>query len=343
MKALVLEEYNKLVYKDMPEPEIESNEVLVRVKACGICGSDVHGMDGSSGRRIPPIIMGHEASGIIERVGADVDQWNPGEKVTFDSTIYPLNDWFTLKGMYNLSENRRVLGVSPGEYRQHGAFAEYVAVPEHILYRLPEEVDFVQAAMVEPVAVACHAIELTQLSVQDTVAVIGTGMIGLFLIQVLSNSGVGQIIAVDIDDQKLNLAKQFGAHLLLNPHKQDIQKEVYKVTESRGADVVFEAVGNTESLNLAINSVRKGGAVTLIGNLSAVVQFPLQSVVTRQIRVQGSCAIAGEYPIVLKMMQKGLIDVGPMLSATAPLSEGASWFKRLYDKEPGLYKVVLIP
>ena len=343
MKALVLEEYNKLVYKDMPVPEIRSNEVLVRVKACGICGSDVHGMDGSSGRRIPPIIMGHEASGIIEKAGKDVDQWNPGDRVTFDSTIYPLNDWFTLKGMYNLSENRRVLGVSPGEYRQHGAFAEFVAVPDHILYRLPEEVDFVQAAMVEPVAVACHAIELTELAIQDTVAVIGTGMIGLFLIQVLSNSGVGQIIAVDIDDQKLSLAKQFGAHLILNPLKQDVQKEVYKVSENRGADVVFEVVGNTESLRLSIDNVRKGGAVTLIGNLAAEVQFPLQSVVTRQIRIQGSCAIAGEYPMVLKMMQKGLIDTAPMLSAAAPLSEGASWFKRLYDKEPGLYKVVLIP
>ena len=343
MKALVLEEYNKLVYKDVPVPEINSNEVLIRVKACGICGSDVHGMDGSSGRRIPPIIMGHEASGIIEKTGGDVSQWQSGDRVTFDSTIYPLNDWFTLKGMYNLSENRKVLGVSPGEYRQHGAFAEYVAVPEHILYKLPDEVDFVQAAMVEPVAVACHAIELTNLSVQDTVVVLGAGMIGLFLIQVLSNSEAGQIIAVDIDDQKLDLARQFGANLTFNPVNEDVQKEVQKVTEDRGADVVFEAVGNTESLNLSIDSVRKGGTVTLIGNLASEVQFPLQSVVTRQIRIQGSCAIAGEYPMVLKMMQKGLIDIGPMLSATAPLSEGASWFKRLYDKEPGLYKVVLIP
>jgi L-iditol 2-dehydrogenase len=343
MKALVLEEYNKLVYKDVPVPEIDSNEVLVRVKACGICGSDVHGMDGSSGRRIPPIIMGHEASGIIEKTGGDVSQWQSGDRVTFDSTIYPLNDWFTLKGMYNLSENRKVLGVSPGEYRQHGAFAEYVAVPEHILYKLPDEVDFVQAAMVEPVAVACHAIELTNLSVQDTVVVVGAGMIGLFLIQVLSHSEAGQIIAVDIDDQKLDLARQFGANLTFNPVNEDVQKEVQKVTEDRGADVVFEAVGNTESLNLSIDSVRKGGTVTLIGNLASEVQFPLQSVVTRQIRIQGSCAIAGEYPMVLKMMQKGLINIAPMLSAKAPLSEGASWFKRLYDKEPGLYKVVLIP
>lgn len=113
MKALVLEEYNKLVYKDVPDPEPGPDEVLVRVKACGICGSDVHGLDGSTGRRIPPIVMGHEASGIIESTGRDVTGWKAGDRVTFDSTVYPLNDWYTLEGRYNLSDNRQVLGVSP--------------------------------------------------------------------------------------------------------------------------------------------------------------------------------------------------------------------------------------
>ncbi|MFW5831900.1 MAG: alcohol dehydrogenase catalytic domain-containing protein [Prolixibacteraceae bacterium] len=138
MNALVLEKLNKLVYCDFPEPEPEENEVLIRVKACGICGSDVHGMDGSSGRRIPPIIMGHEASGVIEKTGSRVENWKAGDRVTFDSTIYPLNDWYTIKGHYNLSDNRKVLGVSPGNYRKHGAFADFVAVPQHILHRIPE-------------------------------------------------------------------------------------------------------------------------------------------------------------------------------------------------------------
>ncbi len=142
MKALVLENYNELVYKDVDEPVPAKNEVLIKVKACGICGSDVHGMDGSTGRRIPPIIMGHEASGIITAIGSEVTGWNIGDRVTFDSTIYPLNDWYTLNGHYNLSENRQVLGVSPGTYKKHGAFAEYVTVPEHILYKLPDNVSF---------------------------------------------------------------------------------------------------------------------------------------------------------------------------------------------------------
>jgi L-iditol 2-dehydrogenase len=112
MKALVLDEYKQLNYRDFPEPEMEPGEVLIQVKACGICGSDVHGFDGSTGRRKPPIVMGHEASGVIAAIGTIVSGWKVGDRVTFDSTIYALDDWFTRKGRYNLSDNRKVLGVS---------------------------------------------------------------------------------------------------------------------------------------------------------------------------------------------------------------------------------------
>ena len=343
MKALVLEEYNKLVYKDMPVPEYRPNELLVRVKACGICGSDVHGMDGSSGRRNPPLIMGHEASGTVEKVGKEVTRYKPGDRVTFDSTEYPLNDWFTLQGRYNLSDNRKVLGVSPKEYKRHGAFAEYVVVPEHILYKLPDQVSFEQAAMVEPVAVATHAINLTPIKMGDVVLVVGTGMIGLFLVQVLKLSNAGKIIAVDLDEKKLKLARDFGADVMINSDDSEFHQKILDQSDGRGVDVSFEAVGINPTVKAAIEATRKGGTVTLVGNLSPKVDLPLQSVVTREIRLQGSCGIGGEYPQVLEMIEKGLVDVDALLSAKAPLSEGANWFKRLYEKEPGLNKVILQP
>ena len=342
MKALVLEAYNKLVYKEVPTPEIADHEVLIRVRACGICGSDVHGMDGSSGRRIPPIIMGHEASGTIEKMGKNVRNWKISDRVTFDSTIYPQDDWFTKRGQYNLSDHRRVLGVSPGDYRQNGAFAEYVVVPDHILYRIPDNVTFEQAAMVEPVAVAAHAIGLTKIALNDTVVVVGAGMIGLFLIQLLSQTSAGKIIAVDLDPRKLELAKNFGADETLDSNAMVIEN-IKTHTEDRGADVVFEAVGLSTTLTLAVESVRKGGSVTLIGNLVPKAELPLQSVVTRQITIQGSCAICGEYDLVLKMMSEGKIDVSKMISAVVPLADGADWFKKLYDKTPGLNKIILEP
>lgn len=343
MKALILEEYNKFVYTEWPVPEIAPDEVLVQVKSVGICGSDVHGMDGSTGRRIPPIIMGHEAAGIIVEKGSAVKNWEMGDRVTFDSTIYPLNDWYTLKGLYNLSDNRMVLGVSPGEYRRHGAFADYVNIPQHILYRIPDKVTFTQAAMVEPVAVAAHAIELTPITWNDSVIVVGTGMIGLFVIQVLRSKGCGKIFAVDIEDDKLSLAKKFGADYTFNPNRDKIKEKISALTSGRGADHAFEVVGIEDTIDSAVESVRKGGTVTLVGNLSPAVRFPLQKIVTRQIRIQGSCAICGEYQAVLDMIANRKIDVDSLLSAEAPLSEGASWFERLYKREPGLIKVVLIP
>lgn len=343
MKALVLEEYMNLVYTDVPEPEINNDEVMIQVKACGICGSDVHGMDGSTGRRIPPLIMGHEASGIIVEVGKSVTNWKKGDRVTFDSTVYPLNDWYTLHGQYNLSGNRQVLGVSSGEYRRHGAFAEYVAVPQHILYKLPDVITFVHASMVEPIAVALHAIGQSGFQLGEGAAVIGTGIIGLFVIQLLNIAGASPLYAVDIDDEKLKLAKRFGAWETLNPKKDDLLKIVMRQTKNHGADFVFEAVGTTTTVNNAINIVRKGGKVVLVGNLSRHIEFPLQSVVTREIKVLGSCAIRGEYETALKLIEAGKINVDEMLSAVAPLSEGANWFKRLYNKEPGLKKVILVP
>ncbi|MEA3462473.1 MAG: alcohol dehydrogenase catalytic domain-containing protein, partial [Bacteroidota bacterium] len=268
MKALVLESYKKLVYKDFPDPIVADNEVLIKVEAAGICGSDVHGMDGSTGRRIPPIVMGHEAAGVITSIGTEVTGWSAGDRVTFDSTIYQLDDWYTRKGLYNLSDNRMVLGVSPGEYRRHGAFAEYVNVPQHILHRIPEGVTFTQAAMVEPVAVAAHAVELTPVELNDTAVVVGCGMIGLFVIQVLRARGCGTIVAIDLEEEKLQLAMELGADAGFNPNRDNIRQEVEKFTERRGADVAFEVVGITETVKTAIDSVRRGATVCLVGNLS---------------------------------------------------------------------------
>lgn len=343
MKALVLEDYMKFSYIEVPEPEITDDDVLVRVKAAGICGSDVHGMDGSSGRRIPPIIMGHEASGVIVRKGKNVKDWHTGDRVTFDSTIYKLDDWYSLKGMYNLSDGRMVFGVSTKKYRKDGAFAEYVAVPQHILYKIPDKVTFTQAAMVEPVAVALHAVKLTSIPADDTTVVVGTGMVGLSVVQILKVSGCGKIIAVDPEEKRLELARKLGADLVLNPEKTNVITEIQKFTEGRGADVAFEAVGISPAVNTAINCLRKGGNLTLVGNLSPTIELPLQAVVTRQLRLQGSCAINGEYSAVLDMISSEKINVTALLSAEAPLSEGAEWFKRLYKKEQELLKVILIP
>jgi L-iditol 2-dehydrogenase len=343
MKALVMTAYKEFQLQDVPEPEIGPKDVLIRVKACGICGSDVHGMDGSTGRRRPPIVMGHEASGTVEKMGNEVTGYQLGDRVTFDSTIYNPESYFSKKGMINLCDDRRVLGVSCEDYRQHGAFAELVSVPSHIMYALPPGMTYEQAAMVEPVSIAVHAKHLTPIVEGDTALVFGTGLIGLMTIQVLKQTPAKQIIAVDVDEGKLAVAREMGAHATFNSATTDIPAAVKGLTGGRGADVALECVGIEATVRSAVLAVRKGGTVTLVGNLAKDISMPLQSVVTRQIRLQGSCASSGEYPECLDLIASGKVNVDRFISATAPLEAGPNWFDRLYKKEPGLMKVLLKP
>jgi len=259
MKALVLTAYDRLEYLDWQDPVPAPNEVIVQVRSCGICGSDVHGMNGSTGRRIPPIIMGHEASGVIVAVGREVKNWTVDAPVTFDSTLYPLDDWYTRKGLYNLCDHREVLGVSCAEFKRHGAFADLVAVPGHVLYRIPDGVNFHQAAMVEPAAVAGHAVSLLPMQLNDSAVVVGAGTIGLCLIQILANTGCGKIIALDLDPGRLQLAQELGADLVLAADMPEVIETIVEHTSGRGADVAFDAVGSRNSVHTAVASVCKAG------------------------------------------------------------------------------------
>ncbi|AEJ20943.1 galactitol-1-phosphate 5-dehydrogenase [Gracilinema caldarium] len=341
MKALLLDNVKHFSYTDVPEPSItEPDHVLIQIKAASICGSDVHGIDGSTGRRIPPIIMGHEASGIIKATGPAVHHFSPGDRVTFDSTIYCGNCFYCRRGEVNLCDDRRVIGVSCKEYKQDGAFAEYLVVPERVLYALPDEVDFIHGALTEPVAVVAHALRLARLSPGDSVLIVGTGLIGLLLLQLVRLHTSGQIIAVDIDEKRLKLAEKLGADaaILVGP---DVSYQIQSLTHGRGVDQAFEVVGSEKTVTTAIEGLRKGGHLTLVGNVSPSINLPLQAVVTRQLDLQGSCAISGEYEFALQLMASQKINVDSIISAVAPLKDGALWFERLYNREPGLLKVVL--
>ena len=368
MKALVLTAPSEFNYDlNFPEPTADKGEVLVKVQACGICGSDIHGMDGRSGRRQMPIVMGHEAAGEIIGLGEGVSGWNLGDRVTFDSTEYCGECDECQEGFVNLCPNRRVLGVSPGEYRRHGCFAEKIALPTRILYRIPEALSYEKAAFAEPVSIALHAVNLADgIEVGEAFAptedhcheggcdcepeakggvavVVGAGLIGLLVIQALKARGWEKVIAVDLDDKRLELALKLGAAEVFNAKQEGLALHIRQICGGDGADASFEVVGAAAPLDLAIRSVRKGGQVVLIGNLQPNTPFPLQEVVTRQLTIKGSCSCAGEYPEAIRRIQDGSIQVEPLLSAVAPLADGADWFKRLYDNKEGLLKVVLQP
>jgi L-iditol 2-dehydrogenase len=284
--------------------------------------------------------MGHEAAGIVAGMGEGVTGYSEGDRVTFDSTVYCGQCANCVRGDINLCDRREVLGVSCGDYRRAGAFADFVTLPARIIHRLPDNLSYHEAALLEAVAVALHAVALAPPARGSTALVVGAGTIGLLLQQALRVAGCSRVFVADVDNTRLDLSQKLGATATVSGN---FQEEIMRRTDGIGVDLAIEAVGKSESVGTAIDCVRKGGAVTLVGNVTPQITLPLQKVVSRQLRLQGSCSSAGEYPQAIKLVASGEIQVAPLISAVAPLSEGPQWFERLYARESNLMKVVLTP
>ena len=343
MKALLLTEYKQMQVTDVDEPTVGPDDILVQVEACGICGSDIHGYDGSTGRRIPPLVMGHEAAGVVVGTGENVTDLPDGTRVTFDSMVSCGKCEFCADGHRNLCDDRMVLGVSCGDYRRHGAFAERISVPRRIVYQLPDSLSFEHAALVEAVSVAVHAANVTPIKLGDTVVVVGAGMIGLLTLQAVRAAGATRVIAVDLNDKRLAVAKELGADEVLRADQCDVPAAIRDMTRGRGADVAMEVVGATPTVVTAIESVRKGGSVCLVGNVAPTIELPLQSVVTREISLHGTCGCNGEYPECIDLMNRGAINVAPLITSKISLADSPKWFERLHSGDPDQMKVVVCP
>jgi threonine dehydrogenase-like Zn-dependent dehydrogenase len=243
----------------------------------------------------------------------------------------------------NLCQNRKILGVSTPAFRRDGAMAEYVVVPWWITYRLPDAVSFEEAALIEPASVSLHAARITPIDVNDVVVVVGAGQIGLFAIQAVRVKGAGTIIALDMREERLTLARQLGADVTINPGTTNVAAEMRRAVGHPDADAVLEAVGTEASVQLAMDLTKLGGHVTLIGNVTPRVQVNLQDIVSRELTLRGSCAIAGEYRACLDMMAAGRIQAKPLISRIVPLAEGQAAFDALHRGDAGLMKIVLQP
>jgi L-iditol 2-dehydrogenase len=343
MKALVYREPYCFEYSDFPDPSVGDDDVLIRVKACGICGSDVHGCTGKTGRRLPPLIMGHEAAGIIEDVGKNVNGFEKGDRVCFDSTVYCNTCDACRQGRFNRCVKRQVLGVSVPEFKRHGAFAEYVAVPSWIVSKIPDRLSFVHASLLEPASIGTHAANRAPISNNDTVLVIGAGTIGLFILQACTLRGAARVLAADINEFRLGVAKELGADGLINPQKSDLKEVVLKETQDRGVDVALEAVGYAKTFADAVSVTSTGGHIVAVGNLEKKAEFDLQQLVAREHTFAGSYASSGEFRDCIDLVASGQINVEPLISDVLPLEDGPRAFERLLKAEEDLLKIVLEP
>jgi L-iditol 2-dehydrogenase len=343
LKALVYSKPYSFEYLTFPDPAVGDDDVLVRVKTCGICGSDVHGFTGKTGRRIPPLIMGHEAAGIVEVLGKNVIGFEKGDRVCFDSTVYCNKCEACQVSLFNRCEKRQVLGVSVPEFKRHGAFAEYVAVPWWIVAKIPDELSFVHASLLEPASIGTHAANRAPISNDDTVVVIGAGTIGLFILQAVRLRGATRVIAVDINEFRLDIAKKLGADKLINPLKSNLTEAILQETEGKGANVTLEAVGYAKTFADAVSITRMGGYIVAVGNLEKKAEFDLQQLVAKEHTFTGSYASSGEFRDCIGLVASGKINVEPLISDVLPLRDGPDAFDRLLKAEENLLKIVLEP
>jgi L-iditol 2-dehydrogenase len=342
MKALVHTAPYTMTPQDWPLPICGPDDLLVQVKACAICGSDIKGYSGKTGRRQPPIIMGHEASGVVTAVGERVSGYAPGDRVTFDSTVSCGHCYYCSSGHRNLCDNREVIGVSEGAYRRHGAMAEYVVVPERIAVHLPDTVSYAQAALVETASIGVHAANRTPLKLNDTVVIVGAGAVGLVTLQAIRLRGAGKVIVTDLAPDRLEMALALGADAVVRADTPDLLAALLAETGPRGADAVLEAVGLQVTVNTAQAITRKGGALTLIGNVTPRVEFDLQSLINREITVYGVCATNDEFGDCVELIGSGRLTVDPFVSGYARIEDGQDVFDRLYHETGGGLRTVFI-
>ncbi|MEM3406336.1 MAG: galactitol-1-phosphate 5-dehydrogenase [Nitrososphaerota archaeon] len=340
MKAAIWYGGKNIRIEDVPEPEISDNDVLIKVKAVGICGSELHAYEGISERRKPPLIMGHEFSGEVIEVGKNVKNLVKGDRVAVDPIIRCLKCEQCLNGRSNICENMRLIGL-----HTPGAFSEYIAIPAEKCYEMPDNLSFEEASMVEPMSVGVHAVNLADMKINSNVAIFGgTGVIGLCTLQALRTAGAGRIICTGTRENKLKIAEKLGANILINVKEIDPVKKIMEITNGKGIDIAFEAVGIQETVQQAISMVKKGGNIVVIGMLAKKMELEMLDIVTKEKQIIGSYGYTSlDFKTALNLIAEGKVNVKPLITHVFSLNEISKGFEVLSKNREEVIKVVIKP
>lgn len=338
MQALVYEGPWQMPLREVPVPEVGADEMIVRVHTVGVCGSDVHGYKGTTGRRKPPIIMGHEFSGTVAAVGENVKEYYMGDPVVVTPLLTCGSCENCLKGFPNQCQNRSALGVN-----LNGAYAEYVKVAKKMVFPIPSGMSWEQAALVEPLAVAMHAVNLMPLQLLDAVVILGVGTIGLLTILAARLKGAGKIMAVDPSVHRLEVAQKVGADVIINPTSEDAVEAVKKQTKGKGSPAVIEAVGINQTAKQSLLMARNGGNIVWIGNNDPEVTINMQQIVTRELTVKGAYGFNDEFVASIECIHSKRIDPTILIEKRASLEEGTEIIDDLARGKSEWIKVMLTP
>ncbi|MDR1134268.1 MAG: zinc-binding alcohol dehydrogenase family protein [Synergistaceae bacterium] len=320
------------VYDNEPEPKTGAGQVLIRVKAVGICGSDVHVWHGERPDVTLPRVMGHEFSGVVE---ADSGKFKKGDKVVVDPVVSCGTCVSCKRGNPNLCSTVKCLGV-----QVDGAFCDLIAIPEEKVYRFPDSLSFVQASMIEPYSIASEVIFRGNPAKDEKALVFGAGPIGLCILEGLKLKGLS-VMVTDFVDSRLAKAKELGADCFVNGKMEDLAQAVKLFTEDFGLDFTVDAVGNPKVMENAVEMAAPGGRIVVLGFNPVPAQVPELFLVRKELKVMGTRMNCKRFPEVLAWFGEKKVHPDAMLSAVYPLSEIGTAFERIAADSDNMLKVVI--
>ncbi|MFH1008916.1 MAG: NAD(P)-dependent alcohol dehydrogenase [Candidatus Latescibacterota bacterium] len=340
MKCVKLHRAGDLRVAEIPRPEPAAGEVLVRITAVGVCGSDVHYFkDGRIGDTPveSPLILGHEPAGVIEAVGEGVTRVKAGDRVAVDPALpCGVCEW-CIEGNANLCPNVRFFGTPPTD----GAFREFLTHPAHAVFKLPDSLSFEEGAMLEPFGVAIHAVDLGKVRAADTVAILGAGSIGLSVLQMARLSGAAGVFVTDLIESRLDLARRLGADVAIGAEDDPVRR-ILQRTGGRGVDVVFEAAGAMETPQQAIELLKPGGTLVLIG-ICPEDRIPLRASAARRkgVTIRMSRRMKHVIPRAIRLAERNMVDLKCLVTHRYPLERIAEAFDVVGGYRDGVVKAII--
>lgn len=341
-RALVLEERGKLALRELPTAEtMGPRDVRIAVHTVGICGSDVHYYThGAIGPFVvkEPMILGHEASGVVIEKGSEVSTLELGDRVCMEPGIPDPNGRATRLGQYNLDPAVRFWATPP----IHGVLRSSVVHPADFTFKLPDEVSFAAGAMVEPLAVGVHAVAKARVDAGNVAVVMGAGPIGLVTVLAALAAGCARVIISDIDDAKLDLARTLGPVSTVNVRTASLAETVLEMTDGWGADVIYECSGSTAAAAGVFEPLRPGGTVVFVGMPVEPIPYDVAAAQIREARVEHVFRYAHVYPRCIAMLASGAIDVSPLITRTFPFEESVAAFELASEAPVGEVKMQIV-
>lgn len=341
MKAAVMTDLEKMEMRERNIPTPGDSQVLVKIKHVGICGSDLHFFEhGEIGsfQFARPLILGHESAGEVIEVGQNVQGVKPGDLVALEPGTPCGICEFCLEGKYNLCPAIKFMAIPETD----GAFVEYVVHPALMTFKLPENVDTVAGALLEPLAVGLHAVRISRVELEQRAVILGAGCIGLITLMVLKAMGLTDIYVVDLIDKRLEKAKELGAKEIINARETDIIEKVMKLTDGEGVDRVFETAGEKVTINQTAYLVKRGGIITIVGMAGDIeIPFNFSAITWKEAIIKTVFRYRNLYPAAIKAVTEGLIPLKKIVSNYFSFEDIAKGIRYNLENKKDVIKAVI--